>query len=412
VEFGGRRFAGRRWGRFAWVRWGRFAWVRWGRFAWVRWGRFAGRPWGPRALLACLVLATAVTVAVRGAGHQAPAIRGPAPPPALRVTTLGHPLLGVTADWELFARGPDDLLRIELAQGRIIQTYVPSLETASPDVAFVVGAHEAVIRPADFVPGYVVADNVQALPLTGLLADGGPMVPGPAGSQGAWVTSGSPASPALSLVTLSGRRSGPAIKFQSGGPQLPATAVSDGRGDVLVTDERFGVYDTGPGWDRPVPGAVVAVGPGDWLVDRCDPQYRHCRNEVVDATTGSRRVLPGPATEGAPYYLLPWPPTGVISPDGSSAAVAENGSGGRLTVHLIDLRTGATRDLNVLLHAPGGDLPFAADAPEQSMAWSPDGRWLFVAASGGKLVAVDPRTGRQESLGVSLPAVDQVAIRP
>ena len=46
------------------------------------------------------------------------------------------------------------------------------------------------------------------------------------------------------------------------------------------------------------------------------------------------------------------------------------------------------------------------------MAWSPDGRWLFVAASGSKLVAVDPRTSRAESLGVSLPAVDQVAIRP
>jgi hypothetical protein len=32
--------------------------------------------------------------------------------------------------------------------------------------------------------------------------------------------------------------------------------------------------------------------------------------------------------------------------------------------------------------------------------------------AGGKLVAVDARTGRVESLGVSLPAVDQVAIRP
>jgi WD40-like Beta Propeller Repeat len=136
-----------------------------------------------------------------------------------------------------------------------------------------------------------------------------------------------------------------------------------------------------------------------------DVQYRHCHYEVVDITTGSLRALPGPASAGVPYYFS-WPPTGVISPDGSTAAVAENGHGGRLTVHLIDLRTGVTTDLDVPVSAPGGD------ASEQAMAWSPDGRWLFVAASGGQLVVVNQRTGRAESLGISLPAVDQVAIRP
>jgi hypothetical protein len=367
----------------------------------------AGR-WGLRVLLACLVLAAVVTVAVRGADNAArPAARSPAPVPPVRVTTVGHPLLGVTAGWELFARGRDDLLRIELAQGRIIQTYVPPLQTASPDVAFVIGQHDAVIRPFDLVPGYVVPDGGQARPLTGLLEDGGPMVPGPAGSQAAWVTSGTATSPALSLVTLTGDRPRASIHFQPGGPQMPYTAVSDGRGDVLVTDSSFDVYDIGPGWDRPVPGAVVAVGADTWLVDVCDAQYVHCRNEVVDAVTGSRRALPGPAA--APYYFA-WPPTGVISPDGSSAAVAESERNGRSTVHLVDLRTGAVRDLGVPLLSPGGSLP-PGGARQQQMAWSPDGRWLFVAAAGGKLVAVDPRTGHAESLGVSLPPVEQVAIR-
>jgi hypothetical protein len=373
-------------------------------------GRSAGRRWVPRVLLACLVLATVVTIAVRGVGHQArPAGRAPAPPPPLRVTLVGHPLLGVTAGWELFARGPDELLRIELAQGRIIQTYVPPLETASPDVAFIVGAHEAVIHPADLVPGYVVPDYGQAVPLTGLFANGGPMVPGPAGSQAAWVASGPATSPALSLVTLTGQRSGPSIQFQPGGPQLPATAASDGRGGVLVTTGSFEVYDTGPGWDRPVPGTVIAVGPTAWLVDVCDALYRDCRDEVFEIASGSRRVLPGSAPAD-PYYFS-WPPTGVISPDGGTAAVAESGRNGRPTVHLIDLRTGVTRDLNVPVGEPAADLPLGG-ANEYSMAWSPGGRWLFVAASGGKLVAVDPGTGRAESLGVSLPAVDQVAIRP
>lgn len=385
-----------------------------GRDEFVQFGgrRFAGRHWAYRALLACLALATVVTVAVRGVGHPAStAAKESPPPPPPRLTTVGHRLLGVTAGWELFARGPDDLVRIEFAQGRIIQTYVPPLETASPDIAFVVGAHEAVIRPFDVVPGYLVADGRQARLLTGLLAGGGPLIPGPAGSQAAWVTSG-PAASALSLVMLTGHRSGPSIKFQPGGPQVPATAVSDGRGDVLVTDGDFGVYDTGPGWDRPLPGMVVAVGPATWLVDVCDVQYRHCRDEVVNAVTGSRRALPGSPATGAPYYFS-WPPTGVISPDGSTAAVAENGpTSRRLTVHLINLRTGAVRDLNVPIGGPGSDFPFGGGDNEQAMAWSPDGRWLFVAASGGKLVAINPRNGRAASLGVNLPAVDQVAIRP
>jgi hypothetical protein len=366
------------------------------------------RRWG-LGVLACFAVAAVVTAVVRSAGHQPrPAAELPPAPPPVQVTPVHHPLLGVTAGWELFARGPDDLLRIELAQGRIIRTYVPALETASPDVAFVIDPHAAVIRPFDTVAGYVVPDGGQARPLTGLLADGGPMVPGPAGSQAAWVNSGSPTAPALSLVTLGGRRSGPTIRFQPGGPQVPATAVSDGRGDVLVTDDQLETYDTGPGWDRLVPGTVVAVGPASWLVDVCDPQYRHCRYEVVDTATGSQRAIPGSAPTAFAYSS--WPPTGVISPDGSTAAVAEDERSGQMTVHLVDLRTGAIRDLGLGLRAPGNFAP-DGDVSAQAMAWSPDGRWLFVAAADGKLVVVNARTGHAESLGVSLPAVEQVAIR-
>jgi len=45
------------------------------------------------------------------------------------------------------------------------------------------------------------------------------------------------------------------------------------------------------------------------------------------------------------------------------------------------------------------------------MVWSPDSRWLFVAAADGKLVAVNASTGRAELLPAPLPAVEQVAIR-
>jgi hypothetical protein len=388
-------------------------------------GRSPGGRWLPRIALACLVLAAIVAVAVRGTGDDSRhAVKTPRPPPPIRVIAVGHRLLGVTAGWELFARGPDDLIRVQLAQGRLSVTHVPPLETANPDVSFVVGPHEAVIRSTDLVPGYVVPDGAQAQPLPGPLAGGGPLVPGPARAQAAWVSTGSPASPALSLVTLSGRLSGPTIRFAPGGPQLAATAVSDGRGDVLVDTGSFTAYDAGPGWDRLLPGTVVAVGPSAWLDVSCNPLYRHCRNEVVDIADGARRMLPGPAA-GYPYDFFSWPPTGVIAPDGETAAVAETASGqpttsdiaseggtagvsesepyGVLTVHLINLRTGANRDLRI---------PLGADLSNQSMVWSPDSRWLFVAAAGGKLVAVDASTGRAELLQARLPAVAEVAVRP
>jgi hypothetical protein len=199
--------------------------------------------------------------------------------------------------------------------------------------------------------------------------------------------------------------------------------VSDGRGDVLVDTGSYNVYDAGPGWDRRVPGTVTAVGPTAWLVITCSPLYRHCRNTVVEIADGARRTLPGPAA-GYPYDVFAWPPTGVIAPDGGTAAVAETatgqpttseiaseggtagvspGGGAVLTVHLINLRTGANRDLGI---------PLGADLSDQSMAWSPDSRWLFVAAASGKLLAVDASTGKAELLQAPLPAVQQVAIRP
>jgi hypothetical protein len=372
-------------------------------------GRSSGGRRLPRIALACLVLAAIVAVAVRGTGqHPRHAARLPPPPPMV-IVVAGHPLLGVTAGWQLFARGPDDLLRFQLAQGKISVTHVPQLESANPNAAFVIGAHEAVIRSADLVPGYVVPDGGQARLLTGPLAGDGPLIPGPAASQAAWTTSGSPASPALSLLTLTGRRAGPTIRFPPGGPQLPATAVSDGRGYVLVTTGSFSVYDAGPGWDRPVPGTVLAVGRASWLVLDCDLLYRHCRNEVVDIAHGARRILPGPAA-GYPYEFS-WPPTGVIAPDNRTAAVAESDRDARLTVHLINLRSGTDRNLKIVLGMPGSNLAPSDHLSDQLMVWSPDSRWLFVAAAGGKLVAVDARTGRAERLGVTLPAVTQVAIR-
>jgi len=372
-------------------------------------GRSASGRWLRRIALACLVLAAIVAVAVRGTPQHAQHAAKTPPLPAVQVIRAGHPLLDVSGGWVLFARGPDALLRIQLAQGKIAVTYVPPLLSANPNVAFVIGAHEAVIRSTDLVPGYIVPDSGQARVLTGPLAADGPLIPGPASTHAVWVMSGSPASPSLSLVTLTGRRLGPTIRFQPGGPQVPATAVSDGRGYVLVTTGGFSVYDAGPGWDRPVPGTVVAVGRESWLVVSCNPLYRHCHNEVVDIASGARRELPGPAA-GFPYDEFSWPPIGVIAPDDATAAVAVGGPGRRLTVHLINLRSGANRNLKIVLSKSAGNVLAGADLSDQSMVWSPDSRWLFVAAADGKLVVVDARTGKAEHLKVTLPPVTQVAV--
>ncbi|HET7012515.1 MAG TPA: hypothetical protein VFI65_01300 [Streptosporangiaceae bacterium] len=319
----------------------------------------------------------------------------------------------MTGRWQLLARGPNELLRIQLAKGRIIWTYVPPLQTSSPEVAFVTVAHQTIIRPADFVPGYVVPDGGRARLLTGPLASGGPLVPGAPGSGTAWVPAGPLTSAKLSLIEPNGSRAGPVIRFPRRGPQLPETAVSDGRGDVLVASSGFSFYDAGPTWDRPVPGSIIAVGPTGWLTVICSNRGR-CRTELIDSRTGARRAL-SDASKPAPYFFS-WPPVGVIAPDGAMAAVvgrvvAGQAKGPTNAVRLINLRTGVAKNLGVRI---GGhdSRPAGMSIWPQSMAWSPDSHWLFVAATGGLLLAIDARSGRIESLGITLPRVQQVAVRP
>ncbi|HEY3906697.1 MAG TPA: hypothetical protein VGM14_22495 [Streptosporangiaceae bacterium] len=381
--------------------------------------------WRSRALLAGLVLAASLVAAIRTgvwsssssrAHHARPAASGLATPsvavPRIRVIATGRHLLGVTAGWELLARGLDDLVRIQLAKGQITWTSVPLLASGGA-VAFMATAHEALIRPSDYVPGYVVPDNRQARLLTGPLASGGPLIPGVQGTETFWGSTETQTTRELSLVTLDGRRVGPIIRFPAHGPQLPATAASDGRGDVLVASSGSSFYDAGPTWDRPVPGTIIAVGPASWLTVICDARSEHCHNELVDSTDDSGRALPG--TSRAEPFFFTWPPAGVISPDGAMAAVAGRvvvgESGGQLNaVHLIDLRTGATKDLRVRAAGTTGS-PLGTATGEDSMAWSPDSRWLFVATASGKLLAVNPRSGLVKSLGIKLPQVQQVAIR-
>ena len=363
--------------------------------------RPARRSWLTPALLALVVIAAgAVALARSGGGgshphpHPHPLPQAQLPPVSVR--TLGRPLLGVTAGWQLFARGPDSMIAISLAAGRITTTPVPDLESNSPDVAFIVGAHQAIIRSFDEVPGFVIPDGDEPRPLSGVLAryEPGVLLPGPQPGQ-TWVLGGNEHAPSLLLIGADGRPTGTTAQLPPGDAN-PATAVPDGRGNALVLDTSNAAYDASATRYWRVRATVLAVGPVDWLGFAC--RGLRCWNVVIDAVTGAQHVL----LRGGPVVpVFAWPSLGATSPDGRFAAVPSEG-GMSPVLRLVNLGTGA----NVPVR-----LPLAPSPENQDMAWSPDSRWLFVATGDGKLVAVNAATGKVTGLGVPLPAVSQVAVR-
>jgi len=373
------------------------------------------RQWLARLLLACFVIAVVVGLIFKATNHKShqqpqsplqsssqlaspvPVARAPATPPT--VVNVGHRLLGVTAGWELFARGPNDLVAIQMARGRITETSVPALASSMPEVSFVVGPHQAIVRSPDNVPGYVIPDGRPAQLITGPLANGGPVIPGPKPDQ-AWVMSGTSSQPTATLVTLAGTPAGDTISFNTN-YEVPATAEPDGHGYVLVVAKPPNlIYDVGPTFSHRITDQIIAVGPASFLGLACRGQQ--CHYAVINPATGSRRVLPSLPSRGV-RDLLTWPPPGVVSPDGSTAAVLERNKHGQITVQLITMQSGAVTALNVAIDP---------STPYDTLAWSPDSKWLFIAGTYGRLLAWNARTMQVHDLGVQLPDITQVAIRP
>lgn len=348
--------------------------------------RLPRRPPGPR-LLALLVLAVLVVAVVavhavtRRGGTGGP--RGP-----VQVTDVGHRLLGVRAGWELFGLGPGELVRIQLARALITRTAFPALQSSGP-VTLLAGPHQAIVRPLDYVPGYLVPDGRIARPLRGALSSGGVVLPGPRPGE-FWMESGEGARMSMLLAGPDGKRLGPAVltPMSSGWPS------ADGRGYLMV-QRRAGVYDEGPGWRRLVTsGAIAAAGTARWLAVQC-PQG-HCRYLVINPASGSRHFLAG----RAPASRSVAPFAGAVSPDGQFAALVLYGRDGKPFLRLLDLVSGA-----VLLSVPVN--------PDTSgnAVWSPDGRWLFAVSPDGRLLAINPVTRAVQGLGVSLPPLSELAIR-
>ena len=380
--------------------------------------------WVILAVAAAAVLAGVVVVVTQNdsPAHRAPVAAGSSPPPAadvtpyrdfvapppppiapphrtpIVVTELGRPLLGVHGDWELFGRGDGAVVRIQFARGRITRTTVPPLASDGP-VTFLVGPHQAVIRPLDYVPGYVVPDGRRAIPAPGALFVGGPAYPGPAPDL-VWTQSNGSVDDALVLARIDGRPVHPRQRILV--PSGFAPVGSDHAGHLLVSGVG-GTYLDGPhGLTRITHGVVLAAGPTRWLTYDCDSRGR-CAATVVDRTTGGRHRLPW-STVGLPGPVAP----GSISPDGSTAALfrMDPQTSGMYRVELLDLRTGNRMTPTVLLNAENNYDQASA------LAWSPDGKWLFVAAANGELRAINVHDHSVTTLLAQLPKLVQLAVRP
>lgn len=280
--------------------------------------------WLPRLLLAGIIVAALVFVVYHPGKHTRN--NSATLPPA--ITRVGHRILGISASYELLGLASNDVVFIQFARGQITRTAFPPALRDAP-VSLVVTPREVIIRPLDNVPGYVVPEGQRSRSLTGRLARGGQLLPGPA----------------------------------------PV--------------EEWNVGDT---------QQITLIGP----TGTATRQY---------SATVSRPypVQSAPPRGGHNVVTWQWPAAaGVVSPDGARAAAIVANGAQVAALDLVDLSTGRTTTIPVPVNMPSDN---------QTLAWSPDGRWLFVLAGNGQLVAVRASDASVHSLGVWLPALSQIAIR-
>lgn len=337
--------------------------------------------------------ASSTPVTSRPAPSTSPPASTPArPPDPVTVIRLGHPLLGASTGWELIGRGTDVLVRIQPAAGRIVRTTIPDLRSGGP-TSLLTGSDRVIIRPMDDVPGYLVPDGKPARELPVALNLDGPVFPGPAAGQ-MWVRPADDHQPVMALATLDGKRLADFVSVPRGSSSFEA--VADG-GGYLLYQSIGGVYQARPGGLRRIStGALLAVGSTGWLVAECDAQYR-CSLVLVDRRSGARRTVPGdPVSRDR---------TGVLAPDGATAAMLDTGSTGSSGLYLLDLATGHRRAIDLSANMESFD-------GTSTLAFSPDSRWLFVIAVDGTLMAVNRATGAVSELAHSLPPLSQLVVRP
>ena len=323
--------------------------------------------------------------------------RSPTLQPDVVVDSVPGPLLpGQRLD--VFGVGPTAVVRVEVATGRVTQTRLPS--QSGGGLSFVPVRGGALIHHDDNGTTYLVPDGrgVQEAPLA--LDGAGPLLPGP-DLDHVWVLDISTAPVTLTLVGIDGRRTRTSLRLPAA---ITPNASPDGAGFPLVTGIS-GAYRVGPrGLVRVTTGNVLAAGPGGWLVVDCDDRAR-CGAAQVDRS-GHRRVVSG-TLAGDDFGPLGFA-AGALAPDGTTAALWTGDLSNHLQVVLLDLGTGRRRPTDLTLDANG--------LQGQALAWTPDGRWLFSVDGSGRIVVVDPVTGRARPLlpttmVPAVPVVQEIAIR-
>jgi hypothetical protein len=308
-----------------------------------------------------------------------------APPPQVAVIDLRRPLLGGPR-WDLFALGDTIVVRVEFATGRITQTLLGPL--GNLELSLVPVRRGVVVHRADYRPGYAVPDGGPAR-LTPPGLDGpGPMLPGP-DLDHVWVQAGSGDTARMVLATSDGRVTPVSVAL----PTYPTFDPMPDGGGYPLFGAVGGFYRGVPGAQQHITaGVVVAGGAYGWLAVECDDRDR-CGAVLVDRH-GRRRAVPGIAD--------PRVPSGVLAPDGRTAAVYVMGAPATLIVTLVDLVDGRRRSVGMVVGEGQG---------VSSLAWSPDSRWLFAVDASARLLAVDVRTARARLLVPELPGVRQIALR-
>jgi hypothetical protein len=303
---------------------------------------------------------------------------------------LGHPLLGITAGWEVFARGVNVLARIQPAAGRLTLTPIPDLSSGGP-VSLLTGPGQVLIQPWDNVPGFLVPDGRPARQLPLAPDAGGRGYPGPKPGQ-MWVQLTGADQSAMVLDTLDGKRL-PDVRPMPAGTSSYET-FADGAGQLLFP-AIGGLYEArSDGLRRISTGTLLAAGPTGWLAIECDERYR-CQEVLIGRKDGSRRLVPTPTGNQDR--------TGELSPDGSMVAMMVGAPNALATLYLLDLATGRRRKVEVAV---------TQDALDGPTAFSPDSKWLFVVTDNGDLSVVDCRTGAVHALGMPLPTLSQLIVRP
>jgi hypothetical protein len=271
---------------------------------------------------------------------------------------------------------PNAVVRIEVDQGRVVTTPVGSVTSTAP--AFLaVGPSVAVVRPYDYVPGYVVGDTGSVTDPSGLLDGGVFMTCSNGSSDRVWL-----ARESLLQVDFTGL-----LKAEvGGGAQRPSPIGCDGAGEMLF---RRGIVTlvTGDGPPAVVTSnSVVAAGPRTFLLHDCGAAAL-CALTVVDRPTGARRSLTLDLASTTPPSLPVQPDgrIGSISPDGRTAVLFR----AQREVFFVDLLSGIGQGVSAI----GGEF--------QSFVWSPDSRYLFWITGNNKLFAFDRDTRDFLPLGIS-----------